>query len=383
VQLYLVTGDDRYQNIITEASRYMTIHWRDLIEDTKRKKELISGIAEGLYMGIGGIAMILLKVYQLFQYEEARKGAEQIIEYYLEHANESETGIFWSDNSPLYLDGGILLFLVNACEVLQEKRLLAVIKKGTNHIISNGIRHEDGGLEINHIHFPPKLDEPNFEFGTAGAGYLFGKVYEITDDETYLEAAKSAAKYILSIAVPKEKGYLIPYKLNTEQNLFYLGHCHGPGGTSKLFYQLYKVSNDPFYYDQVLELAAGLESLGAPSVQSPGYWNTLCICCGPAGLFPMYAGMYLTDQNDAWKRKVKEIGEILSGSKILKSNMLTWELAFDRLEPEILTTPAGYLNGTAGIAATLLQLYLFETERYGWDVLVDNPFPNRKNLKKQ
>jgi hypothetical protein len=93
--------------------------------------------------------------------------------------------------------------------------------------------------------------------------------------------------------------------------------------------------------------------------------------------------MYLTDQNDAWKRKVKEIGEILSGSKILKSNMLTWELAFDRLEPEILTTPAGYLNGTAGIAATLLQLYLFETERYGWDVLVDNPFPNRKNLKKQ
>lgn len=377
IKLYEATASEEYLNIIEKAVRYLRLHWHDMITYASEHGELVDGMAKGLYMGIGGIGMALAEAFRLNGSQEALDAVKAIVSFYKKDAVYCEDGAYWSDNSPVYFDSGAVLFLVDAYEILGDDEILTLIEEAANHLIANGIRHEDGGLEINHLIFTPKKDEPNFEFGTAGVGYLFGKIYELNGKEKYLEAAKAAAKYIVSIAVKQDSGYLIPYKLTMDEDLFYLGACHGPAGTTKLFYQLYKITGDRYYYNQVIQLTKGLESLGAPLRQSPGYWNTLCVCCGPAGLVSMYIGLYLTDKNEHWRQMARQAGNILLAYKNVDRGAAKWFLAFDRTEPDNITSPAGYLIGTAGIGVMLLQLYLEETDNFKWRRLVDDPFPDK------
>ncbi|MBQ3665195.1 MAG: hypothetical protein II919_03725 [Lachnospiraceae bacterium] len=109
---------------------------------------------------------------------------------------------------------------------------------------------------------------------------------------------------------------MIPYKLGIHDNLFYLGNCHGPVGTTKLFYELYKATNEEQYLQEVFALIEGARALGAPFVQSAGFWNTIGLCCGPAG----------------------------------------------------------YFTGAAGIAVALLQIYCMRTENKGGLHLIDDPY---------
>ncbi len=385
LQLFESTGQEEYWDLLLQGARYLTAHWHDLIVKAETEGEIVDGIAMGYYMGIGGIGAVLAKVWKVLQDETAKKGLLEILDYYKKTAVRERDGIYWSDNAPLYLDGGAVLFLLSAWEVLQDTEILEMLCQAADHLISVGKWHADGGLEIDHLSFAPKRDEPNFEFGTAGIGYLFARIYESSGREKYLEAAKATAVYLRSIAVPQENGYLIPYKLTAKEPLFYLGNCHGPAGTAKLFYQLYKVTGkDPYYYEQVLELTRGMESLGAPESLSPGYWNNFCICCGPAGLLPFYLGLYLEDGRAYWLGQAEKCGEILLGNiqRQKKGTAVTasWTFAFDRVAPDKLGTPAGYQNGTAGIAAMLLLLYEIKTKGKDFrrEKLADDPFPEKR-----
>lgn len=412
LQFYLVEHYEKsncqrdidYEHIIKEMTRYLSIHWKDGLEYVKQNGEAVLGMAEAFYGGIGGIGMVLNEVYKVFADESAKKAVWEIITYYKEHAVRTEKGIYWSDNSAIFFDGGITLFLIDSFltyqdeqEVLKnsvdevknfitdkdnrkynEKDLYRLITDSCDYILANGIYHDDGGLEIDHMQVDFKHKEPNFEFGTAGIGYLFAKVYEITNDIKYLQAAKAAGIYLKNIAVKKGRGYLIPYKLGKYDDLFYLGNCHGPVGTAKLFYELYKVTDNNQYLQEVFSLYEGAAALGAPFVQSAGFWNTTCICCGPAGYAAPYVGLYYETGDDKWKELAHGVGEILVGTKSWSEKNQNqgyhWEIAFDRTKPEIITSPAGYLSGTAGIAVALLQIYCMHTNNKGCLCLIDDPY---------
>ena len=219
-----------------------------------------------------------------------------------------------------------------------------------------------------------KHKEPNFEFGTAGVGYLLAQVYELTGDRKYLEAAFAAANYIKSIAVKQKKGYLIPYKLGRYDDNFYLGNCHGPVGTGKLFYELYSITKNPEYLQEVRELIDGAESLGAPFATSWGFWNTTCVCCGPAGYMPLFIAMYRETGEDRWKKLAHRVGEVLVGSGSVTEDAFSWEIAFDRTAPDKLTRPAGYFTGAAGMIVMLLELYCLETGKGGVTSFIDDPY---------
>lgn len=49
----------------------------------------------------------------------------------------------------------------------------------------------------------------------------------------------------------------------------------------------------------------------------------------------------------------------------------------ERIKPDQYTRLNGYYVGVAGIAASLLELYVFETGQQGWRRLADDPFPER------
>lgn len=367
-----VFPDRGYRHMVSGLTRYLCLHAFDGTQIAKRDGEFVPGMAEAFYSGIGGIGLILNEVYRFYGDADAKAGSGRIIRHYLDTAEETDKGVCWTDNSPIFFDGGILLFLIDSINTYGDSggELKTVVKKGADHILSHGQWHEDGGLELDHHHVDFKHKEPNFEFGTAGIGYLFAKVYEVLQDVRYLEAAKAAARYIKSIAVEQKKGYLIPYKLGKYENLFYLGNCHGPVGTAKLFYELFRITGERCFWEETIKLYDGAESLGAPFRQSAGFWNTTCICCGPAGYIPMCAGMYRADGDDVWIKRAHCLGELLAGTR----KGLSWEIAFDRTKPHILSSPAGYFTGTAGMIESLLQVYCLENGIDLGNGLIDDPY---------
>ena len=372
VQLDQVFHKKEYQKIISGMTRYIAKHLFDGVILAKQEGEYVPGMAEAFYSGIGGIGLILNEVYRLYQDEHAKTGAMKILDHYLDTYIEYHKEIYWSDNSPIFFDGGNILYLLDCCETYKELpiKLKDVITKATDHILNHAIKHEDGGIEIDHLHVDFKHKEPNFEFGTAGAGYLFTKVYEFTKDSKYLDAAKQTIIYLKSIAVKQKEGYLIPYKLGVYTDLFYLGNCHGPVGTAKLFYELYQVTRDESYLKEIYQLIDGAKSLGAPFTQSAGFWNTTCICCGPAGYLPMFVGLYQLTKDSRWKKLAHDVGEVLAGTKVKNH----WEIAFDRTKPKVITSPAGYFTGAAGIVVALLQIYCLEEKIGGIVGLIDDPY---------
>lgn len=380
IQFYLTEPSERYEKLIRKMTAYLNRHLFDGIELAARDGEAVAGMSEAFYSGLGGIGLVLNEVYRLFGSSTAKEGAGKVIIYYSEHAKQSEQGICWTDNSPVFFDGGITLFLIDSYQTYEEQReeLRKLVTGSCDYILSHGIRHEDGGLEIDHMQIDFKHKEPNFEFGTAGIGYLFAKAYELTNNQKYLDAAKAAAVYIKSIAVKQRKGYLISYKLGSYDDLFYLGNCHGPVGTAKLFYELYRITGAKSYLDEVTELCEGAMSLGAPFIQSAGFWNTTCVCCGPAGYIPLFVGLYYETGEERWKALAHGVGEILVGTKTKKDigekHVSCWNIAFDRTRPEVISAPAGYYTGAAGIAVSLLQVYRMEEGKGRTEALIDDPY---------
>ena len=54
------------------------------------------------YSGVGGIGLILNEVYRLYQDENAKAGAMEILDHYLDTSTEDNEEIYWSDNSPVF-----------------------------------------------------------------------------------------------------------------------------------------------------------------------------------------------------------------------------------------------------------------------------------------
>lgn len=270
------------------------------------------------------------------------------------------------------MDGGIILFLLEIYRSLQIEEVKGLIEKAASHYINRGIVREEG---IEFIGWPAPGTRPNYEFGTAGAGYVLTLLYEFLGEEQYLEAAKGADRYMRSIKINQKKGYLHPYDTEMEKPIYFLSSCHGSGGNSKLYYKLYQITGDPDYRKQIEAMVDGIESQGAPEKTSDGFWNTLCFCCGHAGLVHYFNGLYQTLGDERYLDLERRTARILLGeAKKDSEGRVYWPMAFWRVKPEFLTTDLGYYDGIAGIGTVLLEAYLAETKDFTWNRLIDDPF---------
>ena len=186
------------------------------------------------------------------------------------------------------------------------------------------------------------------------------------------------------VRVPQEKGSAITYRIyddgaiekEGDRTVFYLGLCHGPAGTGRFYYELAKNTGDDVYRKILVDLVDGLEALGAPERQSPGFWNTVNYCCGHAGLVHFFIGLYLADHDERWRDLAVRAGDVLLGSEEIQADGSSdWPIAFNRVDPDDFTRPLGYYDGAAGIAAVLLELYLLGKDEFVWPRFGDDPFP--------
>lgn len=374
LELYKITGEEKYLSYATKGIDYLVSHWKEQLIVSEGLN--LPKIGYGFYMGIAGIGMVIAQYYQYAKREKDFIALREIAYEIIDAASQKEIGIDWNGDTSMLFDGGILVYLVKVNELLQDEKIKDAIKAAADNILSKAEEDPRGGFAWLSTAHEGQTRVPNFECGTAGVGYLLTLVYDATGDERYLNAAIQAAKHIKAIAIKQGDGFLVPWHDNSdEEPIFYLSSCHGPAGTSKLFYKLYKLTGEKQYFDNITGLYKGLRHIGAPEKQSVGYWNTTCLCCGTAGILQFLINYSLITNSEEAREITKMAADILLGEQQKQEKGIAFPIAFERIHPENISKSIAYVTGSAGIAAALAQAYLFLEGKFEWDRLYDDPYP--------
>jgi lantibiotic modifying enzyme len=222
----------------------------------------------------------------------------------------------------------------------------------------------------------PNTFFPNFELGTAGVAYVLARVYEETREPRFLKAAEAGAQHIQSIATLQGNAALVHYREPDLTDLYYLGYCHGPPGTARLFYQLHQVTGKREYFEWVEKLARGVVASGVPEKLTPGYWNVACQCCGSAAEVEFFLSLWLITGKSEYRSFARRVADqLISRSTNLDGKGNRWYQAWTRVKPWDVSAETGYKIGAAGIGAALIHTHLAVNDRYSAILFPDNPFP--------
>jgi lantibiotic modifying enzyme len=156
--------------------------------------------------------------------------------------------------------------------------------------------------------------------------------------------------------------------------LFYLGWCHGPAGTSRLFYRLALATGDRSWIAWAERGARGVMRSGIPERETPGFWNNVSQCCGSAGVAEYFLSLHRVTRKRAYLDFARRMTDQLLAKATREGDALKWVQAEHRVRPELLVAQTGYAQGAAGIGLWLLRLDAFERGRRAGLALPDSPF---------
>jgi lantibiotic modifying enzyme len=238
---------------------------------------------------------------------------------------------------------GIGLVLLRAARALGDPALLDLAADA-------GVGLIDGG------HFRvARL--PNFSHGAAGVSYFLATLFRDTRDVRFKAAALAGAESLLAVADTRDAGCLVHHHVPGpgEPALHYLGWCHGPAGTARLFHRLSQITGDAAWTDRVRSCARSIAVSGIPEREAPGLWNNAGQCCGLAGVADFFFALHRAtgsgEDRDFAERVARHVlarGERTAGG-------LRWTHAEHRKRPDDLEAQAGYMQGAAGIGAMCLH----------------------------
>jgi lantibiotic modifying enzyme len=215
---------------------------------------------------------------------------------------------------------------------------------------------------------------PNFSHGTAGVAYFPARPFEETHEERFLTAAEAGAEYLLSIADVQDGGCRVYHDEPDGKDLFYLGWCHGPVGTARLFALLHRITGDETWWSWVRRAARSIETSGVPEASAPGFWNNDGPCCGLAGVAEFFLDLYRAQGDPADLEFSRRVTRVLVERATRDEHGARWLQAEHRVKPAELAAQTGWMQGAAGIGAWLLRLATFEEGDEVRIAFPDTPF---------
>ncbi|NLE97166.1 MAG: hypothetical protein GX596_04155, partial [Propionibacterium sp.] len=360
LELADATGDDEVLAEAVEAGRQL-LHLEDA--DTPPEPSFwIPGADVSLHLGRAGKAHAMLELARASGDETFRDAARRWSDELLE-SSQHDDGVYWADQPALIADGGVALHLLRAAEVSGDGRYRDVAVEALRHIASRAEADPRGGIRW-HALDPTSLGAaegtvwPNFELGTAGVAYALARGYEATGDQALLDAALAGAEHIRSIAVVDGDAALVAYREPDMTDLHYLGACHGPVGTTRLFHLLHRITGDSQHSEWVEKLFNGVAATGAPDRHSPGYWQNSTLCCGTAGFVHWGVGLWAATGEQRYLDFARRAGDKLLGDTFTADGgPVRWYDAFTRTQPDVVSAQTGLVGGNAGNAFALLHLH--------------------------
>jgi lantibiotic modifying enzyme len=215
---------------------------------------------------------------------------------------------------------------------------------------------------------------PNFSHGTAGIAYFLATLYMETKEQIFLDAALLGAEYLKSIAVTEGGGCLVFHNEPDGEDLYYLGWCHGPVGTARLFYRLHQATGENNWMEWVGRSARAILDSGIPEQQTPGFWNNVSQCCGSAGVAQFFLDLHILTGDPEYLEFCRRVSADMLARATPEGEGLKWVQAEHRVKPDLLEAQTGFMQGAAGVGMFLLHLDAFEQGREWFITLPDTPF---------
>jgi lantibiotic modifying enzyme len=327
----------------------------------------------GLYVGISGIGFCLEEIHQVTEDMRYRQGVLQCVRYLEEWAEEMDDGIQWGETTDIISgNAGTGLFLLYLADRWKDDSVLDMAKKVGDRLTVIGVPAGDGVKWAMDPRYPRLM--PNFSHGTAGIAYFLASLYRMAKEQKYLDGALAGARYLQSVARTDDDGCLIFHHEPEGEDLFYLGWCHGPVGTARLFYRLFQITEDREWMEWVEKGARGILDSGIPDREVPGFWNNAGICCGSAGVAEFFLSLYEITEKQEYLDFAAKLTEQIRGKATADENGMRWVHAEHRSRPEFLQAQTNLMQGAAGIGLWLLRWEEYAQGRQPLLVLPDNPF---------
>ncbi|UCD75876.1 MAG: hypothetical protein JSV91_02945 [Phycisphaerales bacterium] len=349
----------------------------------------------GLHTGLAGCGFTLHEVFKTTRNERYLAGAQRCVDLIRQHAQTSpqKEGIAWNETTDIISgSAGIGLFLLYAAAEMDDAESLQLAFRAGDRLIQMALPvpldDAEPGLKWFMDRDYPKLF-PNFSHGTAGVCYFLTCLHQVQpdledrsptgDQDRFLNAALAGARYLLSIADQSEGRCLIFHHEPGDEGLFYLGWCHGPVGTSRLFHRLAQVTGEESWMEWVHRGASTIMTSGIPETRTDGFWNNAGACCGSAGVASFFLSLHETTGRPEYLDFARKMnGDIMSRATRVELEdgriALKWIHAEHRIQPDLLQAQTGYMQGAAGIGLWLLQLDAHETGRPFGLSFPDSPF---------
>ena len=329
--------------------------------------------ASGLYVGIAGLGFTLGEMYRATGEAKYREAAKQVVQLLGERAKTAGKGAEWSPVTDIISGtAGTGLFLLYAADTLKDANAAGLAAKAADRLLEVGIAAH-GGLKWPMAPNNARM-MPNFSHGTAGIAYFLARVYESTRDRKYLDGAIAGAKYLQAVAKTDGDVCLIPHHEPDGLDLFYLGWCHGPAGTARLWRVLDRATGDASWRTWVDRSARTLLESGIPDKQTDGFWNNVSQCCGSAGVAQFLLDLHGATQDARYLAFARKMTSDLLARGTRDDKGLRWIQAEHRVQPKLLVAQTGYMQGAAGIGMWLLRLDAAENARKPFVRFPDTPW---------
>jgi lantibiotic modifying enzyme len=332
----------------------------------------------GLYEGVAGLGFTLGETWRATKDDTYRKAALKAVKVLADRAAPVGKGVQWSNTTDIISgSAGIGLFLLYADEVLKDPGARALAVRAGDRLLDLGTPDKGGTKWAMDPSFPRLM--PNFSHGTAGIAYFLATLYKATREQRFLDGALSGARYLQAIANTEGNICLVQHDQPDNLDLYYLGWCHGPVGTARLFYQLSLATGDKTWMTWVEKSANGILTSGIPEKRTPGFWNNVSQCCGSAGVAQFFLDLYGVTREPKHLSFAQKMTDDLLARATRDVTGTRWVQAENRIQPNLLVAQTGYMQGAAGIGMWLLRLDGAQRQRAPFVQFPDSPWGAPRN----
>lgn len=195
------------------------------------------------------------------------------------------------------------LFFLKLYSVTQDVRWLNAAKNKANESLTKAV-NSGAGIKFESQFGNNKVAYVGFAHGAAGAGYFYAKLSQAMgfSGEPYKKAAQDVGRWLRSIATRSEGG-LNWYRREPDQlNEQQNQWCHGAPGIGLFFAKLYEVTQDQEDLSLAKEAAASMLRIG--------HANT-SLCHGTSGHVQLLLKLYGLTNDDSYLRSARQIGDNL------------------------------------------------------------------------
>jgi len=336
--------------------------------------------AASLYAGLPGIAFTLNELGKAGRDSKLRSAAGAVLQRIVALAQAVDDGVEWGPyNDVLFGAAGTGLFLIYAAREMDGHDALALATRVGETLLERGER--DGDRLTWRLRRDREIHLPNFSHGAAGVGYFLAALSDATGDPRFLDGAIAAGRYLESIARRGDGGFLVPYSVPNGQFDYDwdIGWAHGPAGTARLFYALYRRTGEEQWLDLTRQSVASLRASGLPGpprAPFPEEPFRIDQRFGMAGVSEFLIDLYQATGDTTALSFGREVVDTILARSTVDSMGRRWTIPQYGFmaEPDAPATFTGYFYGAAGFGLALLRLDgALRGER--WEPpFPDNPF---------